>query len=386
MTITDSTIKILNPRDKRNLTELNNYLAKDSVFVIDEVESQLEELYFIRHPATHPDHINKLEIKDFIISFYPENNKILFGFWIYFPWKNQLVHFLPENMHTELRTARNRNLITTEEQSIFYNSSIGITGLSVGNNAMAALLHNGGARNMRLADLDVLSGSNINRIRTSFSNIGLKKVTIAAREIYEVNPFADLQLYPDGITINNIEEFLLKPTPLNVLIEEMDALYLKIQIRLLARKNRIPVIMATDNGDNIMLDVERFDLNPDYPLLHGDVPENELLKITKDTPKPEAARIISKWVGPENVAIRMQQSLFELGKTLYSWPQLGTAAFLSGCALSYASRKILLNEPLNSGKYIISFDEKLVPDYFKEEQLTIRKKHSALFKKMLHLE
>jgi molybdopterin/thiamine biosynthesis adenylyltransferase len=340
-----------NPDFQKLLTSLPKYC------VVDEIAQQLEEIYYIRHPQTMLGNANPVDVKKYTSELIDNINVNEFGIWVYYPWNNHIVHFLPEDLHTELRTSRNRNLITVNEQSKYYQSSVGVAGLSIGNSVVGTLLHTGGSKYMRLADFDTLSASNTNRIRTSFINLGVKKTTIAAQEIYEVNPYAQLKLYSGGINNENLESFLNNPRKLDVLIEEMDNIYLKIQIRLLARQNRIPVVMATDNGDNIILDIERYDLDQNYPLLHGDISEKELLLIKPNTPKPITAKIITRWVHPENVAFRMQKSLLELGKTLYTWPQLGTAAFLSGCAVSYAVRSIIVGEHLESGKYKISLDQ-----------------------------
>lgn len=377
---------ILDPQKSSDKKQIEKLLSEtQSDFIIDSIDLQLEELYFIRHPSKKTGDDNKQEIQKFISTFFSDKEKYLFGSWVFYEWNNYFVHFLPEDLHTELRTARNRNLITKAEQDSYYNARIGIAGLSVGNSAMATILYTGGAKYLKLADPDILSGSNINRIRTGFQSIGSKKVHVAACEIYGVNPYAELILYENGLDLSNLEEFLINPSPLSVLIEEMDNLYLKIQIRLLARKHRIPVIMAADNGDNIVLDVERYDLYPNRPILHGDVPEEELLKINADLPKHEAGRIISRWVHPENVSVRMQESLLELGKSLFSWPQLGNAAFLAGCALSYCARKIILREKLLQGKFLISLDEKLIPEYFTKSEVKKRADKTNSFKQILGL-
>lgn len=378
---------IYNPSQKDDYQKIAQMIQQTELYsVVDEIDSQLDELFLIRNPTLKEGEVSQEEKNRFIKSLSDGRDLSRFGTWVYFPWKKTIVHFLPEDIHTELRTARNRNLITKKEQDIYYSSHIGIAGLSVGNSAVGTILHTGGGKYMKLADHDILSVTNINRIRTGFDNVGLKKVEIATREIMEVNPYANIQTFPDGLTEHNLESFVLSPKPLDILIEEMDNIYLKIQVRLLARKHRIPVIMVTDNGDNVVLDVERFDLEPNYPLLHGDVPESELEKVSLDTPKPEAARIISRWVKPENIAPRMKDSLLELGRTLYSWPQLGTAAFLAGCTLAYTARKILVGENIKSGKYFISFDEAIDTEYLSEEQKTYRKQQTESFKKLLHLE
>ncbi len=375
---------ILNPRNKEDLRKIDE-LLNSCPHIVDEVDSQVNELFQIRHPKILIDKVTKSKLQLYKKNIYRGKSNKLFGFWVYYSWNSCLVHFLPEQLHTEIRTSRNRNLITKEEQEKYYNATVAIAGLSVGNSSAATLLYTGGPKNLRLADHDTLDASNVNRIRTSFTKIGQEKVDILAHEIYEVNPFSDLKLFKEGLNTKNLKNFLLKPKQVDVLVEEMDNLYLKIQIRLLARQYKIPVVMATDNGDNIVLDIERFDLDPHRPLLHGDVPEEELLKITPHTSKPEAARIISRWVGPDNIAPRMQSSLLELGKTLYTWPQLGTAALLAGCALAYSTRKIILKEPIRQGKFIFSFDDILNPEYEAKDALKEKEQLNKMFKKALNL-
>ena len=73
---------------------------------------------------------------------------------------------------------------------------------------MGTILHTGGAKNWKLADFDLLSGSNINRIRTVFKNIDIRKTEIAAREIYEVDPYSTIELFSNGVTEDNLEDFL----------------------------------------------------------------------------------------------------------------------------------------------------------------------------------
>jgi hypothetical protein len=368
------------------IAEVNKIRSSLTPFkVIDDLETEIRELYSVRHPQEKSDDITPATIDKFRQSLVGSTGLHGFGNYVYFPWNGYLVHFLPEDLHTELRTARNRNLITEKEQANYYNSSIGIAGLSIGNSIVGAILHTGGAKFMRLADLDTLSASNTNRIRVGFTSLGLKKTIIAAREVYETNPYAKLDLFSDGLTEDLIPAFLLKPDRLDLLIEETDSIYLKIRVRLLARKYRIPVMMATDNGDNILLDIERFDKEPDYPLFHGYIKEAELLRITPDIPKTEAARIITRWVGPENVALRMQQSLLELGKTLYTWPQLGTAAFLSGTSVACVARQILTGSDIKSGKYIISIDREILASCQTGPSQNEHKRHTLKFKNVLHL-
>ena len=142
--------------------------------------------------------------------------------------------------------------------------------------------------------------------------------------------------------------------------------------------------MAADNGDNAVVDIERYDQNSRLPFFHnrmGKVAYEELKKLDKFG----IGRTITKHIGPENVTIRMQESLQEMGKTIVSWPQLGGAALLNGSAVAYCVRKILNREPLEDNRALVSLDEKLVPGYDSELQKKKRIKTAQAFKNIFKL-
>ncbi len=377
---------LLDPRNPDDWKRIVSFKNNDHVRVVDHMDEFLRELFAIRHPETIKTGISDAAVSHFSQTIAGDARvREQFGMWVFFPWNNTLVHVLPESLHTELRTSRNRNLVTGQEQQRYYESSVGVAGLSVGNSVVMSLVHTGGAKDLRIADHDVLSGSNTNRIRTGFDSVGLKKSTIVAREVFAVNPYARLTVFDEGVTVENIHRFLTHPAPLQVVIDEMDSLYLKIQLRLAARALRIPVIMAADNGDGIVVDIERYDMNPSYPLMHGSVAEHDLVSIAPDTARPVAAKIISSWVGPENIDSRMKSSLLELGSTLYTWPQLGNAAFMAGAVLSYVARRIILGHPVVGGKVVFNPDALFVPEFNSAKQRQARRKETDMFIKALGL-
>lgn len=352
---------LFDPGKKRDIQELASLKSRGDVRVVDEIDSQIEELYKIHNPKSMREGVPEAALQKFTTDFYRGIPRDEFGVWAWYPWMRLLVHFLPEASHTELRTARNRNLITQAEQRRYYRAHVGVAGLSVGNAVVSTIVHTGGAKHLRIADADVLSGSNTNRIRAGFDMLGLPKTEVSAREIFLINPFAEVIIFDSGLTEKNMKSFLLEPRPLDVVVDEMDDLYLKIRLRILARAHQIPVVMAADNGDGVVVDIERYDLDPNRPLMHGDIPEAELLAIRPDTPRHAAARIISRWVRPENIAERMMMSLLELGTTLYTWPQLGNAAAMAGSVMSYVVRQIVLGKKIVQGKIVISPDEIFFP-------------------------
>lgn len=327
-----------------NAAAVSRFKRRADVVVVDRYREMLHDLFLLRNPRCRFDKNYKKPLREFMRQA-PE------GTWFYHPWSRALVHFLPEDMHQELRTGRNRYLITAQEQRRYYRAVVGIAGLSVGSHAALTIAMTGGARHIKLADPDAISGDNCNRIRTGFQNVGVNKAVAVARQIYEINPYAKVELYPQGITEVNSARFL---SDLDVFVEEMDNPYLKIKIRALARAQGIPVVMAADNGDGIIADVERFDRNRRYPILHG-----ILGKMTpedfKKIPARDVPRVIARIAGADRADLRMLHSVAKVGKSIYSWPQLGTAATLCGSVLAYLARQIALgNKKIKSGRYEVN--------------------------------
>ena len=217
-----------------------------------------------------------------------------------------------------------------------------------------------GARRFRLADGDILGPTNLNRLTGSVCDLGEPKLTLAMRRTLEADPYCDIQAFPAGYTPGAADAFIGTggTERLTVLVEEMDDLALKVGIRVEARAARVPVVMVTDNGDNAILDVERFDQDPGYPLFHGLA--GDLAANSADLGDPiQRVNIASAIVGSQ-ITPRTRFSLTQVGRTLPSWPQLGTAATAGGALGALAARYIACGVPLKSGRYRADLDEILI--------------------------
>jgi tRNA A37 threonylcarbamoyladenosine dehydratase len=56
---------------------------------------------------------------------------------------------------------------------------------------------------LKLADFDCLDLSNMNRIRAGIHDLRLPKTVLAARQIFEVDPYMRLTPFTDGLTVEN---------------------------------------------------------------------------------------------------------------------------------------------------------------------------------------
>lgn len=357
--------------------QLKKYIAVKGPFqVIDQYEIQLEEVFLLRNPKYRFNKNYRADFDKFASSHAGKGGLVSAGSWFYFPWMNTVIHFLSDAMHQEVRTGRNRNLITKAEQDKYYNSVVGILGMSVGSHVALTIAMTGGAKHIKLADLDVLSASNLNRVRTGFQNIEVPKVVAVARQIYEMNPYAKVELYQQGITEQALHKFLVGSGKLSLLVEEMDQPYFKIKVREEARKLGIPIIMAADNADSIVVDVERYDLNKKYPILHGILGKMTSEEFKHVEPQ-DLPKVIAKMAGANLSTIRMLESVMQVGKTIYSWPQLGNAATLCGAVLTYLAREIILKVKVPSGRTDFNVGTAFMPLTAKE-----KKQRDKIFKMM----
>jgi hypothetical protein len=214
------------------------------VKIVDDYLHQIDELFTVTHPNLAHDNDKKIAYikKNFGDSPHKTGN------WIYFPWNNTFVHLLEKNLFYEARTARNKPLITRHQQHRFGDLVVGIVGLSVGSSIALTLAQSGGANTMKLADFDYLSITNLNRIKASTLHLGQNKTRIIAQQIYEINPYANLILFEQGIRPDNLIDFVQGSHPLNLIIDEADDMATKQFLRKASQAAHIPLLMTTDNA------------------------------------------------------------------------------------------------------------------------------------------
>lgn len=340
------------PTEKTELDSLLN--EQPGIVVYDTILKQLKELVECRQPHKR---FNGEELQQEIEKLLAAAETSDYGVWVYYAWNNKLVHILDEKEFTELRTNRNHYKITPEEQATLATKKIAIIGLSVGQSVALTIAMERLAGELRLADFDELDLSNCNRIRTSLTNIGLKKTTITAREIAEIDPFIKVVCYNDGITAENLDDFLTGNGQVDVMIDECDSIDIKLLSRVKAKSYRIPVVM--DTSDRGMLDIERFDIEPQRPLLHGLAEGIDPIELAKLSPQ-EKLPFIMKIIDIQGLSERSKWSLSEIGKSLKTWPQLASAVIMGGGITADTVRKILLKQSSVSGRFFIDLDKLII--------------------------
>lgn len=350
------------PSNKDQKQSLLNLIdSEPSIQIYDTLEQQLQELVKCRFPAFVPTPENMQQaVSDILIDVAPED----YGVWVYYPWSKKLVHLPGEEVFIELRTSRNKQKITGPELQTLLKKKIGIIGLSVGQSVALTVAMERICGELRIADFDTLELTNVNRIRTGLHNLGLPKIVIAAREIAEIDPFLKVVCYTEGITEDNIEDFLTANGKLDLLIEECDSLDIKVLSRQKAKAHQIPVIM--DTNDRGMIDIERYDLTPDYPIFHG-LLKNIDYQGLKNLGTKEKIPFLLQLISVNTASKRSRVSLIELGSSIGNFPQLASSVVLGGAVATDVARRILLGYLHVSGRFHVDLDtiiaDEVPPDH-----------------------
>jgi molybdopterin/thiamine biosynthesis adenylyltransferase len=346
--------------DEISKQEFKAFLKENpSVQTSDEIYSQLSELIKLKFPKKK---FSSDELKEAIIDHTGGIDLVEYGEWVYYPWLNKVIHILPKDEFVEVRTNRNQYKITPKEEEFLSNKKIGIIGLSVGKSIALTIALERICGELVLADFDVIELSNLNRIQTGIQNLGLKKTVIVAREIAEIDPYLEVKCIHDGLTEENVNEFFTKGKKLDICIEVCDGLYTKIFARQKAKELGVPVVM--NSSDRGTTDVERFDLDPELPILHGLIDHLDLSKVKQAKTNEEKVPYLLPMLGVGTSSDRLKASMLEIEETITTWPQLASGVVFGGGICTDVCRRILLGQFTKSGRYFVLFPKSayLLPD------------------------
>lgn len=314
---------------------------------IDRSTEIASDLFSLRHPDQKLDTARRAEFVGDITA-----RGLRFGRWFNFSWNQQLVRYSEQSDHEDLRTYRNKDMITDAEQKKLLMAKVAVFGLSVGSSVVEQLAMGGIGGTFVLGDFDKLSPTNLNRIRAGFDNIGMEKIDIAAIKLSETDPYIAQVHFRDGVNGSHLDELAeIKP---DVIFDEIDNLAIKALLRQFAQKNRIPLVMVTDVGDKSVIDVERYDRDGTKPF-NGKLSDSEIDKLLSGAmTDADRQKLTMRIVGLSNISPRLIGSSMKIGESLDGLPQLGTTANIGGSLGAVAARELLIGRKLESGKYVSS--------------------------------
>ncbi len=288
---------------------------------------------------------------------------------------NGITDFLDEATFIELTSARNQLLISKEQQQLLRNTTVGFFGLSVGSHAALTWMMESRAKNCVISDPDVIDVSNLNRLRVGIDSVGRKKIEVVSQALLAINPYARV-ITSDRVDYESVRQKFIGDTPVQIVVDAIDDLQGKLWLRLLAREFSLPFLSAVDVGDNVFLDIERYDHSPQPNLFLGRVPGIENLSLNNLSPQ-QRIQLSMKIVGLEHNSESMLNSLLNIGVAIPTWPQLGATATIAGGVTCTAIKKIVLGEQVLSGRYIFSLDDILDSSFNNSNRISNREQQIA---------
>ena len=346
--------EILLPANDADGARVEQLSRMPGVRRIDTLNAQIADLVRTRHPGRH---FTPAQLETAIEKFATDNGGDRYGAWIHYPWSQRLVRLLSEADFIELRTDRNKHKITAGEQFALAGRRIGIVGLSVGQSVALTMAMERICSQLRLADLDTIDLSNLNRLRCGVHNIGVPKTVAAAREIAELDPYLDVVCFSKGYDDSTADSFM---DGLDLVVDECDSIDVKVELREAARERRIPLLMST--SDRGMIDIERFDLEPDRPTFHGRL-DGISARELRDLSTEQKIPVLMKLAGVSDASLRLRASVLEIGHSIKTWPQLASDVTFGGAAICEVARRALLGQPVASGCYRLDFSALGDPDH-----------------------
>lgn len=323
-------------------------------------EKIITDLLKVRSPHRdkfHPEEFKRLEKK--VMSLLPSKN---------IKHQNK-IPLITKKMFLELTTARNRNLVNFAEQNQLRETVVAFFGLSVGFQAVTSWGLLSRADQIIVVDPDIVSSTNLNRLPFGWDDLGRLKTDVTVEKVRTINPYCQVTKQED-ISPLKIKH-LFQSEKINFVVDEIDDLSGKVLLRSLCEKNGIPLLSAADVGDNVVLDVERYDKEPTPEPFLGRIPNSKKIDFSKITAS-EKRNLIINLVGFEENSEKMLDSLMAIGGSIPTWPQLGPTAAIAGGIVATTIKKIALGEKVKGGRYYFSLDSILDASFSEPKNIKIR--------------
>ncbi len=117
--------------------------------------------------------------------------------------------FDPDQFDYAEAFSRNLGWVTEAEQAVLQAKRIAIAGVGGVGGVHLLTLTRLGIGNFNIADLDIFELGNFNRQAGAYlQNIGRPKVEVMEQMAKEINPELDIRSFPNGVSFDNIDEFL----------------------------------------------------------------------------------------------------------------------------------------------------------------------------------
>lgn len=192
------------------------------------------------------------------------------------------------NANYRERFLRSIGIFSESQLEAFRKKKIAVAGLGLGGAILLNLVRLGFEK-FHIADPDVYERTNINRQRMAKeTTIGIRKDECLVREAREINPDVQLKVFPDGVKLHNVEEFL---SGVDWVVDVVDLFAMddKLELNRVARRRGLPLISCATlgfSGSAVIFDAS----TPSF---------EELTGIDMSLPYEENLRRFLQFIAPE---------------------------------------------------------------------------------------
>ena len=182
-----------------------------------------------------------------------------------------------EDNHYRQMTDRNIGIISSSEQERIANAVVAQAGVG-GNADVVITLAQMGFQHFRIADPDIYDTSNLNRqLGARVSTLSRNKAEVVAEDVREINPNADIKVYSNGVTWENIEEFV---EGAEIVLDGLDVSVMHLRKKMfdLARARGIPVITCPVIGWGAGIAIFDPKRSPSFGEFFGEIPDDPASK------------------------------------------------------------------------------------------------------------
>jgi tRNA threonylcarbamoyladenosine dehydratase len=150
-------------------------------------------------------------------------------------------------MHDEMFN-RNIGLISPEEQTKLWQSTVAIAGTGTDGGFLAERLIRAGIGALKLADPEIFEEANLNRqYGCDTTTVGKNKAVVVGESVQKINPKAKVEIFDEGISQDNITKFVSEA---DIIVDEIE--YHRFDLSVLlhreARQQGKPVYLAVNVG------------------------------------------------------------------------------------------------------------------------------------------
>lgn len=146
-------------------------------------------------------------------------------------------------MFSDAAFARNLGILTPAEQAALSKAKVAVPGLGGVGGLHCVTLARLGVSSFSLADPDIFEVVNFNRqYGASMRHLGQAKLDSMSEEIRQINPHAQLAMFPDGLNQSNMDAFL---SGVNVVVDGLDFFAFDIRRALFNRARELGIAVIT---------------------------------------------------------------------------------------------------------------------------------------------